>query len=59
MERYITRFVKKNIPAEFHAACIHLMNDDLKNIGPERIVGLGISKQALEEWCKLKTSRLP
>lgn len=50
MINYIARTVKKNIPVEFRTACIHSINEDLKYMGPERLVGLGVSKQDLEAW---------
>jgi len=54
LQYYIESYVLSNIPKAFQVECMNLIREDLKNMGPERIVGLGISRQELEEWRQLK-----
>lgn len=54
MLHYIQSDVSKKIPLEFRQACEQWINDELKYMGPERIVGLGITKEELLAWRKLQ-----
>lgn len=55
-DRHIKEVVKKFIPIEYQLECITLLKEDLKNIGPERIHGLGITQQELNVWMQQKNN---
>lgn len=54
MQSYIKKEIAEKIPDEFREACEQWINDELKYMGPERIVGLGITKEELLAWRKLQ-----
>lgn len=54
MQQYIEKLLDDTIPAAFRKECIRAIQDDLVNMGPERIHGLGITQQDLRDWMKGK-----
>lgn len=56
MEKYITSESSSKIPNNDLSGFIEDVYDDLNNINPQRIGGLGISKEQLEEWLALYKS---
>ena len=54
MQQYIEKLIDDTIPTEFQKECIRAIEEDLVNMGPERIHSLGITQQDLKAWMKEK-----
>src|SRR3990167_1896818 len=54
MNQFILSETQKRIPESFRTAFINSVYQELENIGPERIGGLGITQQQLEKWLQLR-----
>lgn len=53
-QSYVNTQAKKIIPADALADFIQDIHEDLELIAPERLAGLGVSKQELEAWQRIK-----
>lgn len=54
LEKYIQKNVHDIIPNAFQSECMHVIQEDLEHIGPERIHGLGVTQKELEQWIKMR-----
>lgn len=54
MQTYIDKEINSQIPAEDRIKFEADLHADLKELGPERIIGLGISQQQLKAWLNLR-----
>lgn len=57
MRHYIEKQVDLLIPVKYRSEFIDTINQDLINLGPERIAGMGITQEQLSHWMKLNVSK--
>lgn len=53
LKEFILNETNNNIPEAYREVFVNRVNQEIENIGPERIVGLGVSKEVFEQWLKL------
>jgi Fic family protein len=50
MQTYINTAIKKSVPEEDQARVVENIHEDLMQLGPQSIVGLGVTNEQLQTW---------